>query len=340
MKGISTKRSRFFWAEIGLLIVLAGVGVFLWFRNRALSEKSLQSASLSDLEQITHNHPNVSRPFYYLGRQQEKAQDLSAAYDAYTHAADLNPDDPDSWIAAARLAAQLHGDKGAFGILDIYLKRHPEDAAVHLARAQLYLQHRAYERALSDAITATRAESGPSRAEAWYIVGLSANAMGSTVAGEDALRKAVTLAPDDWRYTTVLAETLAEAKKYSEAIDLAQKTASRNPGEPAPYLTLGKLQLMQAKTPDAIQQAQANLLRSAASGSTIPVTWQLLARSYAAQSRWQDAKDAIERAARLNPNDPALALETLRLAQRSKDTVLADEAFARYRVLRGAVTSP
>jgi tetratricopeptide (TPR) repeat protein len=338
MKGISTKRSRFFWAEVGLLIVLAGVGIFFWFQNRGLSEKALQSASLSELEQITRSHPNTSRPFYYLGQQEEKAQELSAAYDAYTHAADMNPDDSDSWTAAARLAAQLHGDKGAFGILDIFLKRHPDNAAVRLARAQLYLQHRSGERALNDAIIATRAD--PKLAAAWYIAGLSANAMGSTVAAEDALRQAVTLVPDDWRYTTALAETLAEAKKYDEATELAQKTASQNADEPAPYLTLGKLQLIRAKTPDALQQAQANLLRSAASGPTIPITWQLLARSYAAQSRWQDAKDAIGRAARLSPNDPALALETVRIAQRSKDAVLADQALARYRVLRDAIASP
>jgi len=338
MKGVSTKRSRFFWAEVSLLIVLAGVGLFLWFQNRGLSEKALQSASLSKLEQITRSHPNISRPFYYLGQRQEKAQDLSAAFDAYTHAADLNPDDPDSWMAAARLAARLHGDKGAFGILDIFLKRHPDNAAVHLARAQLYLPHRSYERALNDALAA--AGTDPKLAEAWYIAGLSANAMGSAVAAEDALRQAVTLAPDDWRYATVLAETLAEAKKYNEATELAQKTASRNSEEPAPYLTLGKLQLLLAKTPDAIQHAQANLLRSAASGSTIPLTWQLFARSYAAQNRWQDAKDAIERAARLSPNDPALALETVRIAQRSKDAALADQALARYRALRGAIASP
>src|SRR5579871_1861147 len=112
------RRSR--WIEILVLLLLVCVAVYIRTAPQR-AEHALQQASLTELQNETARRPNSARAFYYLGRKLQQAGQLSAAYDAFSHAAQLDSDDEQSWLATAALSSQLYGDQGAFDLLAIYL---------------------------------------------------------------------------------------------------------------------------------------------------------------------------------------------------------------------------
>jgi tetratricopeptide (TPR) repeat protein len=324
-------RRRTLWIEILLLVLLVCVAGYVWTApNRA--ERALRQASLSELQAETRRNPNQARAFYYQGRRLQEAGQLTAAYDAFAHAAQLDGDDEQSWLATAALASQLYGDQGAFDLLDAYVRRHPESARAHLALAQLYRKNQSHRRAREEALAA--ANSDPHLAEAWYLAGLSTNSLGSPSEAEAALRRAVAEAPKEWRYPMILGDILALEKRSQEALRCDRQAIRLAPDEGVTYLSLGKLQLELAISPAEIETARQNLLRSAALQPEIPITYLLIGRSYIRQARWQEAQEAVERAARLAPTDPDPVFELARISRRLGDTAAAEHLAERHRRLR------
>jgi tetratricopeptide (TPR) repeat protein len=324
-------RRRVLGGELLILILLACVAGYVWTAPRR-AERALQQASLTELQEAARRNPNDARAHYYLGLRLQQSGQLPAAYDAFAHAAQLDSDDAKSWLATAALASQLYGDQGAFDLLNLFVKRHPENARAHLALAQLYHKNRAHRRAREEAQAA--ALSAPHLAEAWYLAGLSANSQNLPSEAESALRRAVAEAPKEWRYQVALGDILAQEKQNPEALACYQQAIHLAPNEGIPYLSLGRTQLDTATTPAEIQAAQESLRRSAALQPEIPVTYLLLGRSYIRQERWQEAKAAVESAARLAPTDPDPAYELARIYRHLGETASADRAVQRHRQLR------
>ncbi len=324
-------RRRYVWAELILLLLLAGVAGYVWTAPQR-AERALKNASLYELQTEARRNPNNARIHYYLGLRLQQAGQLPAAYDAFAQAAQLDADDEPSWLATAALAAQLYGDQGAFDLLNVYVKRHPESAQAHLALAQLYRANLSHKRAREEALAA--AKYNPHLAEAWYVAGLSANSLNSPSEAEAALRHAVAEAPQDWRYQMVLGDVIAAQKRGPEAIACYQQAIRLAPKEGVPYLSLGKLQLEQAASPADIQAAQKNLLQSAALQPEIPLTYLLIGRSYIRQGRWTEAKEAMEHAERLAPADPDPVFDLVRIYRQLGDKADADSAVERHRRLR------
>jgi tetratricopeptide (TPR) repeat protein len=324
--------SRRFGVLLLLFALVTGIGLFLWSRQNP-SEAFLKRSTLSVLEQAATHHPDDFRTYLYLGRAREKAGNVESAYDAYTHAADLNPDDTDSWLASARLAQQINGYQGGFDLISLFLKHHPDDARAHLALADLYLQKQAYTRARTEALAA--ATSDPKSGEAWYIAGVSAGVLGASAEAERSLRQAIAAGATDWRYPMMLANTLAEQHRYLEAQALAAKAVALAPNQGMPYLTLGKIQLAQAKTLQDLATARHTLERSIALLPTVTTPLLLIARSDAALGKWQEARAELERAARLAPQDPSVLFELLRVDRRLGDHVAVSSIYPLYRQAGG-----
>jgi tetratricopeptide (TPR) repeat protein len=333
MKGLTDSHkasSRFLVVAILLLILLVGIASYVWTAPQR-AERALKQASLSELQAETQRNPNHARAFYYLGLRLQQAGQLGPAQDAFAHAAQLDADDEQSWLATAALSSQLYGDQGAFDLLGIYIKRHPESAQAHLALARLYRKKMSHRRAREEALAA--AKWNPHLAEAWYIAGLSANSLGSVPEAEAALRQAMAQAPQDWRYPMILGDILVQEKRSQEAIGYEQEAIRMAPNESVTYLSLGRAQLEMATSPAEIETARQSLQHSAALQPDMPMPYMLIGQSYARQARWQEAKEAFGHAARFDPTDPEPVFELARIYRRLGDIAAADRFAQRHNQL-------
>src|SRR5579862_6730375 len=109
---------------------------YLWWRP-IQTERDLRNASVEQLRKITSERPGYTRAFYYLGLRLERARQQAPAFDALSHAAALDPEDEEVWIAASRTANDLNGPEASFRLVDDFLKRHPDSAGMKKQRASL-----------------------------------------------------------------------------------------------------------------------------------------------------------------------------------------------------------
>jgi len=121
---------------VALLLLLVPMAGYLWWRP-IQTERDLRNASVEQLRKITSERPGYTRAFYYLGLRLERARQQAPAFDALSHAAGLDPDDEEVWIAASRTANDLNGPEASFRLVDDFLKRHPDSAGMKKQRASL-----------------------------------------------------------------------------------------------------------------------------------------------------------------------------------------------------------
>lgn len=289
-----------------VLVLLAACAV--WSLTGPIRrERMLARASLPQLEQMARS-PQNGRVFYYLGQRLREKGRMESACEAFARAAQLSPDDADIWLAAADSAAIVYGDQGAFDLLTRFLQRQPGDTRVRLALAELYLTHRAYQRADEEAKTVLRAD--PQRAQAWRIAGIAATIRTPRDA-EPALRRAVALAPRDWRNPLSLGDLLTGQQRPDEAISFCRAAVRLAPQEPVAHLSLGRALLnVSVRTPALRDEAREELRHSLALRPDIPVTYLLLGQSYAQEGRWAEARPLLEQARRRAPSsvEPAFDL--------------------------------
>ena len=319
------------YALMGVLVVLIGGAVWVW-ANRVPSEAYLKAATLVQLQKAFRAYPESAAVAYYLGVRQEEAQIPAEAFDAYARACDLAPTNADYCLAAARLAGQVGGAEGAMNILTAFAGRNPNSAAVQTALAEFYLQRGAFEPARMRALNALKL--APQSAEAWYLFGAASRGRGASIEAEDALRKAIALDAKNWRYPQILAVTLAESRRYADALPLAQEAVRLGPTQSEPCFNVGKLQLALSRSPADIATARRTLEGCADKKPSLTMLYVLIARCYGAAGDWKNARSAAERAASLAPDDPRPLLEIARAAARLGDAKTAQTAQREYRQRR------
>ncbi len=130
--------------SIVLLLLLIPLAAYLWWRPMR-EEYNLENASVQTLRKITSERPGYARAFYYLGLRLKRAHQLAPAFDALSHAAELDPDDEAVWVAAARTANDLYGPEASLRLVDEFFRRHPDSARIKAQRTALLtsLQHTA-----------------------------------------------------------------------------------------------------------------------------------------------------------------------------------------------------
>ncbi|MDR3637521.1 MAG: tetratricopeptide repeat protein [Isosphaeraceae bacterium] len=113
----------------------------LWHANVHLRRDAEPEVLIADYREVLRRDPNSAEARLGLAEQLERAQQNSAAADAYTALLALRPDDPGGHLGAGRNALALGDEASALHHLDRALELDPESAAGHLERAKLDLRH-------------------------------------------------------------------------------------------------------------------------------------------------------------------------------------------------------
>lgn len=314
--------------QIAALLVLVPAAIYLWTAPHR-REIALQHAALPELQEEFRRQPENPRVAYYLGMRLREAGRIEEAQAAFKTAAAQTIDDEDIWLAWASTQSD---SQQTFDILTLYLTKHPLSARGHLMLAENYQQNSAYKRAYEEASTATKLD--PHNADAWRVEGVNALAWSRTAEGLEALRHAVALAPADWHNQLSLGDAHLEAGKRADALASFREAVRLAPEQPVAHLSLGKCLLEQPTTPADIELARQSLLRSATLGPEIPLVYLLLGQAYVQQRDWSKAREALETARRLTPNDDKVSFELARVYNRSGDQKSADLELARHERLR------
>lgn len=296
--------------QIGLLIACVLGAAFLWSAPWR-QERALQSASLAQLQRRSRREPDNARVFHYLGARALQAGRPEVAYDAFTRAGDLDPDDEQSWLGGAALAGRLHGSQGELDLLSLFLARHPRSAAAHAALSQFYHRRGVYLAAYQEALAS--ASLTPHDADAWRAAGSEAILGQSYPEAEAAGRRAVALRPQDWANQVGWGDALAALHRPAEALACYRQALRLAPEEPAAADSLARA-LLNGSAVD-VREAQGLLLRTARKNPQVALTSLLLGQSYERQSRWREARAALEEVGRLDPRLNEVHFELGRVAQ-------------------------
>ena len=243
------------------VVALFGGAVYFWTQPQR-REDALRTAPLSYLAAAVHDRPQDARALFYYGKQLAQAGNLPAAYDALTKAADLAPNDADTYIAAAHVANRLYGLTGAHNLLAAFVRNNPQNVRGQLALAdQLF---REQQNAEAEGIANAVLKRDPKNAEAWRIVGLIRLAKQQTGEALIALQNAVALDPNNAAVQTGLGGVFVEQHQCTEAI-AAYRTALKIEPDRADANLMLALSLLSSdtsqKTATAAKDYALNALR-------------------------------------------------------------------------------
>jgi len=115
----------------------------------------------------------------------------------------------------------------------------------------------ASEQLVKDARSRVKAE--PDNPDAWNQLAAALQSGNKTAEAVDAGKKAVQLAPKDFRQTQVLVTIYAQAGRTDDALAALQQFTRRNPKEPQAFLQLGQLSQQAGKNDLARLSYQAYL---------------------------------------------------------------------------------
>jgi tetratricopeptide (TPR) repeat protein len=361
----SSRRTR-----VGLILVAVLAPIALYCATIPVrTRQALEHASLTQLQTRTQADPNDLQAQYSLARRARREGQYQVALSAYSRVAMSDPSDEAVWTEFAQTAAADHQIRLAVQILQTFVQKNPDGARAHAALAEVYVQGNAPGSALDEASEAVKLDSGS--AEAWLAKGQAAEAMvaydqstgdygGSlSVADQarDAYRKAISLAPSDWRGYAGLGSLEGSLTHYGEAISPLRRAVSLGARDPTLYAKLGSSLVITGSSPADVAEAIRYLLQATAlEGGLSPEgrlrTYLALGQAYQSQARWRDALPWLQKAAVLAPGRPDVHFALARVyqglgdtAQATKETqvheALAARTLARQRLMDhvGAVPS-
>lgn len=279
------------WRGILLLAVLLAAAAFLWTAPQR-AERALQYAPLSRLEAVV-KESSSAKAYYYLGLRRQKLGLIAEAQSAFAHAAALDSDNELSWLAWAEATDERGGRKEAQGILNAYLKLHPQSPAAHLAMARIYRRAHLNKQAVTESQEALRI--APDDPVAYRLMGRAAMGANDMTSAIKPLERAIELADTDWGARVDLGNALVELHREAEAIPHFRRAVELNKNEGETYFSLGRSLLSLASSPQQVQEAQDALLQSLRLRPDIPRTYLLLGQSFTRQNRLQDAIQMLDR---------------------------------------------
>lgn len=211
-------------------------------------------------------------------------------------------------LRAAAQAARSGNEDQAQQYLRVLLTNQPD---LHVAREMLgqsYMRSGNLEGALAqfEALVAARPEEAKHHLHRGYAL----RAQDKDPAAEAAFKKARDLRPDDVEIRMALADSLADAKRYDEALAEIQAALSRVPDEPGPrlHIELRRLDIVFLKKGGAPALRELDTFVGRVRKDPDKEFWKyassqlaaLAARLFARQS-FDDANAILERCSRLNP---------------------------------------
>ena len=326
----ATRRLRALIVIVLLLAAAAG-GYRL---SSHLNERSLETASLAELQKLTTQQPNDERTLFYLARRQEQAGQTPEAMETYNRALQLDQDDAAAWLGFARTTQRAAGGAQARKVVETWLVRDPRSAAAYGMLARLAQQNGETLEAYNAAARATALD--PHDGDLWQLMGAQAAALERSADAEAAFRHAIACKPTDWRNQAGRGSALALLGRHAEALACFRDTVRLAPELGVTHLLLGT-ELLDAAVGDAdIEAARAELLQSAQKESELPRSAQvqtasLLGDSYRRQRRWQEALGWYRRAEQGDPLNPTVQYSLITVCESLGDKAAAARAEARHR---------
>lgn len=334
---MTPKRPPLLLFLLAALLILAGAAaVFVFGTAPMRAEKRWKQATQSELETALGQNPGNPKAAFYLGQRLQEAGETQAALEAYWKAIQAAPEDEAAWKAWAPLAAQVLGAQQAYGVLEAFLKEHPGSGRGHLMLAALLFQNGYNKGAYDEAAQAVKLN--PALGEAYPIMGNAAAADEQHTEAEAAFRKALQRDPDDPRSHVGLGEALSGQRRNGEARAAFEQAVRLAPDQGGGHFKLGKLLLGIAASPAEAAGAQKHLLRAADLAGTMPPeavfsTYLGLGQACARQSDWKGARDWLEKAQTLNPNEASVPYELASVYRRLGNTTGAAQARKRHQAI-------
>ncbi len=281
--------SRTSWRGILLAVALLTTAAFLWTAPQR-ADRALRRASLSKLEAVVRESGSA-KAYYYLGLRHQKLGLIADAQSAFAHAAALDSDSEESWLAWAETTDARGGRNEAQGILNAYLKLHPKSSTAHLAMAHIFRHAHLNKQAVVEAQEAARV--APDDPAAWRLMGRASMGANDMTGAVKPLERAIQLADTDWMAQVDLGNTLIELHRESEAIPHFRRAVELGKNEGETYFSLGRSLLALASSPQQVKEAQDALLQSLRLRPDIPRTYLLIGQAYTQQNRLQDALEML-----------------------------------------------
>ena len=240
-----------------------------WARDARFGRQSLESLSAEPKSR-------ASDPIflYWIGRRLNEANRLGEAAPLLERAAALDGDSSrirDEWVRAQLGSGAI---SAAYGQLRQFAGTHPSDPRAHLLLGRFFVTQNAFKtgaEALEKAVALD-----PKLAEAWTLLAHCRINLGGNGDGEDALRKALALQPDDGVTHLQLATLLAasrpeEARRhFDDAVRLAPTNAVARRERGKFVLERGDKEKALADARDAVRLAPEDPAAQLLLGRTLP----------------------------------------------------------------------
>jgi len=308
-----------------IAVVCAAIAVVRWL-DASRTKQRLETASLEELQTLAKQQPDNPQIFHFLGLRAQHVGAAPIALDAYGKAVQLAPDHEDDWLGWAAAARDVRGPQAADRVLETYLKQHPHSSRALLERARLYRTMEYHRTAYGYAQEAIKYD--PTLVDAWGIMAEQAREFRDYPAAETAARRAIALAPKDWRCHLEMGQILLAEAHSPDAIAAFRKAAELAPERAGTHLNLGIGLLSAAQSASDLEAAQQSLIMAIRLQEQLGAHDRFrlalaLGQSYQRQSQWNKALEPLQDAAKIEPGD-----ETIHYALAQVYRGLGDKAHA------------
>lgn len=317
---------------LGLLLVAAA----WWTRsNRGTREYLLRTKEIPELEALARQNPADPVAQYYLGKGYYVSRRFSEARSAYEAAIQNDPDWARAHLGLA-LALYEEGDFGRAG--DEFERARRLDGK--LAWPEYMLGKLAWgrgsaEEALPHVRRAT--ELDPRSDEAWYGLGVCYTQQRKYVEAIAALRNAVARREENAKYHTALGELLIYRGQPEEGLSHYERALKLDPDYGPLCALLGRFLLQNAPGDEALDRAEALLVRATALPTLRPAEVQFnLGQLYARKGKYDKAVEALKASLEKEPRDERTyygLANAYRRMGRAKEAAETEARFKRISVL-------
>lgn len=307
-------------AALALLAVAAAACIWSGLRSPWYQEYRYSRMSIAQLQRERGSRLDNPRLLYHLGRHLNREGRFTEADPLLRHAVGIDPDSArlrDEW-ARALLGSGL--TTAAFGEVRQFAGAHPRLPEAHLVLGKFYFTQHSMRRASEEFEQAISLDSR--QGEAWSLLAAARADLGDLEEARKAAQRAVALRPRSATDRLLLATLLDRANQLSESRREYAEAARLSTHDFIAHREYAAWLLRKGSGSADLQLAEAEARRAAALAPADAGSQLTLGRALARRGSAEAALAPLERAAELDPNDPAPALaltETLRGLGRATD---------------------
>lgn len=212
---------------------------FVWYaRGRIYQQQQRYLEAKAALEESVRLHPSVEA-YNALGDVLAELGDIGAAIECYTATLQIDGKNHHAWRERSKLQLRSKQPDHALADIDQALMLDPDDAQLHVLRAQCFIELGKEQEALDDLILAVQRE--PANTEAWLLSSQLWRKRGEYAQAIYALKQVLKTFPDDIAAHTAMAETQLALGRFNAAKQHIEQILKLRPdlGEQL-FLSLGK----------------------------------------------------------------------------------------------------